>query len=645
MTIKDIAKAANVSAATVSRIINQKDDNISQETRERVLRIIQENNYVPYAKIRDRILSQTKSIGLVIPTLLSTFYVQFASEMQQLARKRGYSLVLALASGNAQDEISTLNEFSQNRTDGVLLFSGTDEGIACLTDLHQQGMSAVILNHYRHPSGLPQLYRDSTELARQCTQQLLDNNCTQIGLVLRPSSSKALHDAILAGYTEALTAAGLPVQRNFITYSDANLVENFRGMVDNGLNGIVCQYVDAAQTVYSSAATDGIRIPGELSVISMEDSPDVSVLSPSLTAAHTDVKEMARLAFECLLSQIEHTPLTFSSQKMDCPIQLRRSIRKHKDPRAKIVVAGFVNTDILLSTPELPRYGKTQISAYMADYAGGKGANQAYGISRLGGNVYLMACLGADRQGHTLFEYLSRAGIQMDGVSFQQELPTGNAYISLYPNGKSSVLINPGANTALTAQYVLSQQRLLDDAAYCLAQTDVPMETVAQLRSLCDSRGVPMILCSAYEKPIDQDILRGLHILILKAQDIPTLYPGFSREDCIRHLLEQGVENVIITAGNSGCLWGKGQEVRSYPGYNYPCIDETGTNDVFIGCLVTLLSEGQTMAKAIRAAVWAAAYSATRLGVQNGFPNRKLLEDVLSGTVELSFPQDGEAAL
>lgn len=67
MTIKDIAKAANVSAATVSRIINQKDDNISQETRERVLRIIQENNYVPYAKIRDRILSQTKSIGLVIP--------------------------------------------------------------------------------------------------------------------------------------------------------------------------------------------------------------------------------------------------------------------------------------------------------------------------------------------------------------------------------------------------------------------------------------------------------------------------------------------------------------------------------------------------------------------------------------------------
>ena len=104
MTIKDIAKAANVSAATVSRIINHKDDNISQETRERVLRIIEENDYVPYAKIRDRILSQSRSIGLVIPTLDDRCYVQFASELQQLFRERNYSMVLALSSGSADAE-------------------------------------------------------------------------------------------------------------------------------------------------------------------------------------------------------------------------------------------------------------------------------------------------------------------------------------------------------------------------------------------------------------------------------------------------------------------------------------------------------------------------------------------------------------
>ena len=85
MTIKDIARAANVSPATVSRIINHKDDNISQETRERVLRVIEEHGYVPYAKIRERILIQSRSIGLLIPTLNSAFYMRLASEVQLAA--------------------------------------------------------------------------------------------------------------------------------------------------------------------------------------------------------------------------------------------------------------------------------------------------------------------------------------------------------------------------------------------------------------------------------------------------------------------------------------------------------------------------------------------------------------------------------
>lgn len=130
MTIKDIAKAANVSAATVSRIINHKDDNISQETRDRVLRVIAENDYVPYAKIRDRILSQSRSIGLVIPTLDDRCYVQLASELQQLFRERNYSMVLTLSSGSADAEEAALENFSKNRADGVIIFSGSESTLA-----------------------------------------------------------------------------------------------------------------------------------------------------------------------------------------------------------------------------------------------------------------------------------------------------------------------------------------------------------------------------------------------------------------------------------------------------------------------------------------------------------------------------------
>ena len=96
---------------------------------------------------------------------------------------------------------------------------------------------------------------------------------------------------------------------------------------------------------------------------------------------------------------------------------------------------------------------------------------------------------------------------------------------------------------------------------------------------------------------------------------------------------------MIFTAGISGCFLANAELRRTYPGYDYPSIDETGTGDVFTGCMVTLLSEGVPLPDAVGAAAWAAAYSTTKLGVQCGFPDRSLLEDVRSGRVQLRFPE------
>lgn len=638
MTIKDIAQAAGVSAATVSRIINHKDDNISQETRDRVLRIITEKGYVPYAKIRDRILSQSRTIGLLIPTLNSAFYVDFASQIQQLAQKHNYSLVLSLASWSAEAETAAIRDFARNHTDGVIIFSGSEEGLSTLKELYDQGMGAVALDHFTKPASFPRLYRDSVQIAESCTRLLLEHNCTQIGLVLRPESAAALRSHITAGYNAALSAAGLPIQQNFITALDDEFTENFRSMADAGLNAVVCQDTDTARMVYTAAARDGLRIPEDLSVISMEDSADALTLSPPLTAAATDVAQMAQLAFECLLSQIDHMPSPFSTRQLACPIQMRSSIRMRRNARPKILVAGYLNTDVILRTPDFPRLGRTQVSAHLADFVGGKGANQSYGISTLGGNAYLLGCLGSDRRGRFIYEHLTRAGVKMDGVSFLPEQPTGAAYISLYPSGRSSVLIDPGANTAVDAAYIRRHERLWQDAAYCLAQTDIPMESVVQIHQFCEDHHVPMILSPAYAPNIPAAILRGLYILVLREADWQSLYPHCHRaEDCAAHLMAQGVENVIIIGDIAGCLWAGPEGLRHYPAPDYPCVDATGTNDVFLGCLVTLLTEQMPLEQAIGAASWAAAYSATRMGVQNGFPDRTLLEDVAAGRLEVQI--------
>lgn len=636
MTIKDIAKAANVSVATVSRIINHKDDNISQETRERVLRIIEENDYVPYAKIRDRILSQSQSIGLVIPTLNSGLYVRFASEIQQLAQEKNYSMVLALSSGFSDAEESALNNFSRNRTDGIILFSGSERALSMLQEMRSQGIGAVAVDRYARPTAIPQIFQNSAEIAQECTQYLLDSNSSHIGLVLRPGCPPELQEAIISGYSAALTGASRPVQQNFIMLQDDTFIENFRSLADAGLDGIVCQDAETAWSVYAAAGNDDLRIPEDISVISMEDAADSETRIPALTAASADVAQMARLAFACLLSQIQNSPLHVSSQKIDCPIRRRGSVRLRQTTKPKILVAGYINTDILLETPDLPQIGKTQVASHIADYVGGKGANQAYGIRKLGGNVYLLGRLGSDRRGRFIHEHLTQAGVKMDGVSYHATLPTGTAYISLYPGGKSSVLIDPGANVTLDTAYIRQQEALLRDADYCLVQTDIPMESVAELQRLCRQHSVPVILNCSYGVLLPEDLLRDLHILIMKDQERQKLYPQFpGQEACAQWLRSCGVKNVIFTSGVSGCFWAGSEGTKLFPNHNYPSIDETGTSDVFTGCLVTLLTEHLSLEDAISAATWAAAYSATKLGVQSGFPDRSLLLDVAAGNLRI----------
>ena len=142
----------------------------------------------------------------------------------------------------------------------------------------------------------------------------------------------------------------------------------------------------------------------------------------------------------------------------------------------------------------------------------------------------------------------------------------------------------------------------------------------------------------SYGVLLPEDLLCDLHILIMKDQERQKLYPQFrSQEACAQRLRSCGVKNVIFTSGVSGCFWAGSEGTRHFPNYDYPSIDETGTSDVLTGGLVTLLSENMALPEAVSAAAWAAAYSATKLGVQSGFPARSLLLDVAAGNLQIQF--------
>ena len=629
MTIKDIARIANVSVATVSRILNHKDQHISQETRERVLQIIKDCGYVPYAKLRDRLLSDNNTIGLAVPTLETWFHASFVAHVQTLARQNGYALSLAVTGGTLQEELFALESLRSIKAEGVLLFPGSREGLQMLERLHDEGCASVILDYMIENAVCPQVFRVNDRIAKRCAELLLEN-CQRIALVLRKECGKIAGNSIRSGFEAALLEANHPVDPSLEVHVVPEFEETFDALLESGVDGIVCQDAEIAGLVYAAAGKRHLQIPEDLSVVAMEDAPVSMQLIPPLTSGNADPKIMAEAAMEALIWQMQDKNPKFTSQTVFCNAKMRGSIATKQKHTPRIAIIGSMNTDVVLHVPHLPRPGETMLTPQITTWFGGKGANQALGVSRMGGNAYLVGCLGNDRYGKQIFEQLSDAKVNMAGVTLTSEFPTGTAYINVCPDGDSTIVVHPGANSMVDQDYIRRHQTLLRSADYCLIQMELPFDAVQQTVSLCQKIGTKVVLKPSPAQTIPDELLNGLFMLVPNEEEADVLCPNLQTpEEKATFLLHKGVQNVIITLGAEGCLWANCNEMKRFPAHPYPCVDTTGASDVFISCLAVMLTENNSIETAIHAASWASSYSVSCEGVQSSIPERVLLNEFL----------------
>ena len=279
MTIKDIARIANVSVATVSRILNHKDQHISQETRERVLQVIKDCGYVPYAKLRDRLLSDNNTIGLAIPTLETWYHSSFVSHVQTLARQNGYALSLAVTGGTAQEELFALESFRSIKAEGVLLFPGSREGLRMLEQLHDEGCATVILDYMIENAVCPQVFRVNDRIAKRCAELLLEN-CQRIALVLRKECGKITGNSIRSGFEAALLEANRPVDPSLEVHVVPEFEQTFDALLESGVDGIVCQDAEIRSHFHPDAAgrgSEGWWIPADEYVTHRQTVQEITV--------------------------------------------------------------------------------------------------------------------------------------------------------------------------------------------------------------------------------------------------------------------------------------------------------------------------------------------------------------------------------
>lgn len=295
--------------------------------------------------------------------------------------------------------------------------------------------------------------------------------------------------------------------------------------------------------------------------------------------------------------------------------------------KQKILVVGSSNTDMVIQTDHLPRPGETVLGGQFFMNPGGKGANQAVAIARLGGNTTFVCKTGSDIFGHQAHQLFEEEGINTSFVFSDSKNPSGVALITVDSHAENCIAVASGANMKLSPNDLARAKEAIEQADAILMQLEIPIETVEYVAQTANAQGKKVILNPAPAQPLSENLIRNLYLITpneTEAEMISgiTIMDDESAVLAARKIYELGVDNVVITLGARGALVYNKEVSEFVNGYKVKAIDTTAAGDIFNGALTVALMENRSLIDAVRFACKTAAISVTRVGAQSSAPYR-----------------------
>ena len=307
-TIYDVAKRAGVSSMTVSRVINGKRD-VKPETREKVLKAIEEIGYVPNSLARSFVLQKTKSIGLVITDITNPFFTTLARGVEDTAMKNQFSVIFCNTDENPEKELLYLEVLARKRIDGVILASASGKR-SPLKSLLIKNIPIVLID--RDIEGLDDLdvvKGDSVQGAYLLTKHLISLGHRRIGIIVGNRNISTAEERV-EGYKRALAESGIPVDESLIKFSQYsrdggyNSTKELLSLEDRptaifgGNNFIAIGSLVAIREL-------GLKVPEDIALVSFDDIESLSQVYPFLTVVTQPAYSMGVIAAELLIRRIE----------------------------------------------------------------------------------------------------------------------------------------------------------------------------------------------------------------------------------------------------------------------------------------------------------------------------------------------------
>ncbi|MBD1845886.1 ribokinase [Cyanobacteria bacterium FACHB-63] len=301
-----------------------------------------------------------------------------------------------------------------------------------------------------------------------------------------------------------------------------------------------------------------------------------------------------------------------------------------------IITLGSINMDLVAQVPRLPQPGETLLGYTFSTVPGGKGANQAVGVAKLGGSSRMIGRVGGDAFGAELLESLQTAGVQTDLISVDRTISSGVAMIAVDDRAENHIIVVPGANGNVSDFDVDRLKLALTDSSILLLQLEIPLSIVQSAATIAQQIGATVILDPApAPETFPEKLYSQIDILTPNATETAQLvgFPIRDQADADRAaaiLQEKGTRTIVIKLGAQGAFCATQDDRFFVPAFSVNAIDTVAAGDAFNAGLAVALSEGLSMREAITWGAASGALSTTKSGAQASLAERSAFNTFLS---------------
>lgn len=335
VTIKDIAKQANVSIATVSKVINNKDEGFSLETKNRVIKIMHELDYHPNSIARGLVTKRTNVIGLILPDITNPFFPEVVRGVEDTANAHGYNLVLCNTDDDEKKEKKYFRILRDKYVDGVIYTNAAalrDKNIKILVD---DEIPFVLMDRYTENQIIPYIHTDNEMGMYEAVKYLIDKGHRKISYISGPVGDIVAENRI-RGYKRAMIESGIKFNETLLRYGNYKVASGIRCMESLLSSGMDFTAVVCANDMMAVGALDvlknkGISVPEEISITGYDDIFLSQMTTPKLTTISQPKYELGRISAEILFKLINGEEIDSREIKLEPHLVIRDSVAERSE--------------------------------------------------------------------------------------------------------------------------------------------------------------------------------------------------------------------------------------------------------------------------------------------------------------------------